>query len=345
MPSTPGTPTTALWALALVLVLRLVFHLFHKGGDYLWCGLAVGIMRQIGADAFARVQRYSAEWHASTFAGATVRKITRGIWGFDDLGDALYYHLLPSVAVVVGVIVLMATRWPMMGAMFFAGAALYTVVSAYLTVAYVSPRRRAAIKTDSKLGGAIADAITCNAVVKTTSAEPREDRRLADMLEAWRATMQRAWRAGIDTSVVQAATMLLLQLVLLGTALWLWHEGRATPGDVAFVLTSFMLVNGYLRDVGMYIRMAQQAVNDIEDVVEYALTPPAITDRADARALAVDAGEIHFEKVRFGYQGQGGLVFDGLEVALRPGEKVALVGHSGSGKTTFVKLLPAAVTT
>ena len=56
---------------------------------------------------------------------------------------------------------------------------------------------------------------------------------------------------------------------------------RAT-GDVAYVLTSFMLVNGYLRDVGQHIREAQHAVNDLEDIVEYDLTEPDVQDRSEA---------------------------------------------------------------
>ena len=79
-----------------------LFQLLQKSGDYVWAGLEVGIMRRIGADAFARVQRYSSDWHADTFAGATVRNITRGMWAFDMLGDALYFHLGPSVAITVG---------------------------------------------------------------------------------------------------------------------------------------------------------------------------------------------------------------------------------------------------
>jgi ATP-binding cassette subfamily B protein len=329
----------AMTALALVLGLRVLFHLCHKGGDYLWCGLAIAIMRQIGADAFARVQRYSAQWHAETFAGATVRKITRGLWAFDNLGDALYYHLLPSAAVVLGVVAVMAWRWPAMGLLFGLGAFAYGALSIWLSIAYFAPLRRTAVASDSQLGGVIADAITCNALVKSSGAERREERRLAGVLDHWHATMGRAWRASIHISIIQAALMVLLQLGLLGVAFWLWRQGAATAGDVAYVLTSFMLVNGYLRDVGQHIRVVQQAVNDIEDVVAYALTPPQILDRPGATRLQATAGAIRFENVRFAYPSQGQPVFEGLTVAIRPGERIALVGRSGSGKSTFVKLL------
>lgn len=70
----------AVRALGLVAGLSLAYHACHNGGDYVWCRLALAVMRRIGADAFARVQRFSTDWHANTFAGKTVRNITRAIW-------------------------------------------------------------------------------------------------------------------------------------------------------------------------------------------------------------------------------------------------------------------------
>ncbi|MGI9487937.1 MAG: ABC transporter ATP-binding protein [Geminicoccaceae bacterium] len=331
--------SAAWWALVLILSCRLLFHVFHKGGDYIWCFLAIGIMRRIGADAFARVQSYSAEWHADTFAGSTVRKITRGIWAFDDLGDAFYYHLLPSALVVLGVIGVMAWHLPEMGLMFAMGAAFYVWVSVKLAVGYIAPIRRAAVETDSKLGAVLADALTCNMLVKNSGSEIAEETRLDLTLDSWHHRMCRSWVAGINTNIIQAGMTLIVQVVLLATAFWLWGQGRATPGDVAYVLTSFMLVNGYLRDVGQHIRIGQQAVNDIEDVVAFAMTAPDVVDRPDAGDLRVPRGAVAFEKVRFAYPKSGEPVFDGLSLTVEPGEKVALVGHSGSGKSTFVKLL------
>ncbi|MDH3659081.1 MAG: ABC transporter ATP-binding protein/permease [Alphaproteobacteria bacterium] len=329
----------AIYALGVILALRLLFVVLHSGGDYAWTYLAVKILREICADAFARVQRYSTEWHANSFAGSTVRKITRGFWAFDHLGDSFYFHLIPSAAVVFGVLVAMTFRWPEMAALFALGCALYCWVSIHLTMAYFAPKRRAAVEYDTKLGGALADSITCNALVKTSGAEEREDRRLGGVLDAWYRTHIRCWRAAIDTSVAQMVTMLVVQAVLLGVGLWLWREGRASTGDVAYVLTSFMLVNGYLRDVGQHIREAQHAVNDLEDIVEYDLTEPDIVDRSEAGTLGVQRGGVRFEEVRFCYPRSGEPVFDGLDLAIEPGEKVALVGHSGSGKSTFVRVL------
>ena len=64
-------------------------------------------MRNVSPDAFHRVQRFSTDWHANSFAGSIVRKITRGMWALDSLNDVLLLSLLPSLVVLVGTMVLL----------------------------------------------------------------------------------------------------------------------------------------------------------------------------------------------------------------------------------------------
>ena len=233
----------------------------------------------------------------------------------------------------------MLWHWPLMGLVFLAGALLYTAVSIRLSLGYVAPIRRVAAESDSRLGGSLADALTCNAVVKSTAAEWREDARLGGVLDTWQANMLRAWYASIHTGVAQNAMLIALQAALVGGALWLWSRGQASAGNVAYVLTSFLLVGRWLRDVGMQLRIAQQAANDMERLIEYHRTPATVTDRPDAAPLEVGGGAIRFDRVRFHYGDYATPLFDELSVTIAAGERVALVGHSGSGKTTFVKLL------
>ncbi len=130
-----------------------------------------------------------------------------------------------------------------------------------------------------------------------------------------------------------------MQAAILGAALWLWASRRASVGDIAFALTMFFMLKGYLRDVGMHIRNLQRSVNDMEELVALDSLPPGVEDKPDAGAIAVERGEIRFEHVRFGYGARAQPLFNDFSVRIKIGERIGLVGHSGSGKTTFIKLV------
>ena len=132
---------------------------------------------------------------------------------------------------------------------------------------------------------------------------------------------------------------MVLQGGLSGLLVWMWSQGRATPGDVVFAITAFMLMSGYLRNIGENVRMLQKGLDDVEDVARFAQTPPQVIDAPDAQPFAGQLGEIVFEDVTFRYKSAEEPLYDGFSLRIAPGERVALVGATGAGKSTFVKLV------
>jgi ATP-binding cassette subfamily B protein len=130
-----------------------------------------------------------------------------------------------------------------------------------------------------------------------------------------------------------------LRTLVLAYAVWMWWEGRATAGDMTFVLTSYFIVHGYLHDIGQHVRNLQRSANEKEEMVQFYSRPLGVVDRADARPIRVTKGEILYDRVTFRYVAQTEPLFRDFSLRIRAGERVGLVGHSGSGKTTFVKLL------
>ncbi|MGC2300113.1 MAG: ABC transporter ATP-binding protein [Acidobacteriaceae bacterium] len=301
--------------------------------------LTVRLMTRMASDAFWRVQRFSTDWHANNFAGSIVRRITRGIWAVDMMDDTLLLALLPAVLVLIGCPVLLGLRWPLMGLLVGAGALAYVSVSVGLSLGCIAPAARLSNALDTRMGGALADAITCNTAVKSFGAEGREDSRLRTVLGKWGARTRRTWMFASHSGAAQMIALLALRTLVVGSAAWLWWRGRATAGDVTFVLTSYFIVHGYLRDTGQHIANLQRGVNEMEDMVGFESQPLGVADRAGALPIRVTAGEILFDHVTFRYGMQVEPLFRDFSIRIEPGERVGLVGHSGSGKTTFVKLL------
>src|SRR5215468_9860165 len=156
------------------------------------------IMSDVARDAFMRVQRFSTDWHANSFAGSTVRKITRGMWALDLLNDTILMALAPSLTVLVGSMILL-------------GSIIYVSMTLIFSIRYIAPAARVSNAWDTKVGGTLADALTCNAVVKSFGAEAREDARLMRVISRWRRRVERTWQRYNYTSTAQLVVLLCLR--------------------------------------------------------------------------------------------------------------------------------------
>ncbi|WP_186216311.1 ABC transporter ATP-binding protein [Burkholderia gladioli] len=301
--------------------------------------LTLRMMSEISAGAFHRVQRFSTDWHANSFAGSTVRKITRGMWALDLLNDTLLVALLPSVVMLGGATLLLGWHWPVMGLVVGAGSLLFIAITVGLSLGVIAPAARLGNAWDTRLGGALADSVSCNAVVKAFGAETREEARIGRVIGKWRLRTRRTWIRGTLSGGLQGTLLVLMQAAILGSALWLWSHDRASVGDIAFALTMFFMLQGYLRDIGMHIRNLQRSVNDMEELVALERQPLGIDDAPDARPIAITRGEIRFDRVTFRYGPRSAPLYSDFSLRIAPGERIGLVGHSGSGKTSFIKLI------
>ncbi|POR43439.1 ABC transporter ATP-binding protein [Methylobacterium sp. V23] len=301
--------------------------------------LTLSTMQAVAQAGFHRVQRLSTDWHANSFSGSTVRKVSRGMWALEGLNDTLLLELLPAFVVLVGTMLLLGLQWPVMGLVIGLGSLVYLGIVVTLATRIIAPAAQLSNVWDSRLGGALSDAVGANAVVKAFGAEAREDARLARLLGKWNRRTHRTWMRITWSITAQFALLLLLRTAIVGTALWLWWTGAATPGDVAYVLTTYFVVHGYLRDIGGHINRVQRGVNEMEELVALEVEPYGVADRPDAAALVAQRGDLRFDRVTFHYAGHATPLYRDLSLQIPAGQRVGLVGRSGSGKTTFVKLV------
>ncbi|UVO50910.1 ABC transporter ATP-binding protein/permease [Sphingomonas sp. SUN019] len=334
-----GATDAAVHAFTLIAALSLTMVALRHLGWWAIVPMTLGMMRDVTQESFARVQRLSTDWHANSFSGSTVRRITRGMWSLDTLNDVLLLSLLPSLTVLAGTVILLALHWPILGLVMLVGAVAYIALTVGLATRVLAPIARLSNQWDTKIGGVLADAIGTNAVVKAFGGEAREERRLAWTVAKWRRRTRRTWMAFTYAGTGQLTLLWVMRIAVTGGALWLWSQGRASAGDVAYVVTSYLVLGGYLRDIGQHIHMLQRSVNEMEELVQLHDEPLGVADRADARPIRIERGAIRFERVTFRYAGQDRALYDALDVTIPAGERVGLVGQSGSGKTSFVKLI------
>jgi ABC-type multidrug transport system fused ATPase/permease subunit len=176
-------------------------------------------------------------------------------------------------------------------------------------------------------------------VVKSFAQEQQELDKFAHRSEA-------VFRQSVNTNRQRALYVPLISFIpLVAQAAVLLVGGRMVANGtlpigefIAFNLYVTMLVVP-LRSLGMWIGQAQRATASGERIFEVMDEPVEVADRPGAAPLPTGRGQIHFEQVEFAY-GTGGAVLDGVDLEIPPGRTVALIGHTGSGKTTLTSLVP-----
>ncbi len=338
--SSPGAAAPGVDQAFLIFMLTAgAFFLFRNVASRFWNPFAARNMKAIVTDAYGDVQRFSADWHANNFAGATVRRVTRAMNAYDMISDNIAWFVLPAIVVLLGLTLMTAAQWPMIGLFLGLMIVIYTLAVIALSRFYILHRLRDYNSADTRIGATLSDMVGANASVMAFGAEGVEHARFSSVVEDWRVKAVRVWMRLTDAWAVQNLLLFILQVGLIGLVVHEWSQGRATVGDAVFALTSFFVIMGYLRNLGETVQMLQRGFADIEDVVAYAHQKAEIVDAPGAPVFRRGRGEIVFDRVTFQYSSQSQPLYEDFSLTISPGETVALVGPTGAGKTTFVKLV------
>jgi ATP-binding cassette, subfamily B, multidrug efflux pump len=190
----------------------------------------------------------------------------------------------------------------------------------------------------SLMTGRVTDAYTNIATVKLFAHSGREAGYARSAMQEFMTTVHAQMRLVTGFEVVNT---LLSALLVGGTALlalWLWGESAVGVGAVAAATAMAMRLNGISHWVMWEMASLFENVGTVQDGLATLSKPQGVNDRGDAKPLQVTQGELRFERLRFAYP-NGKVVIDGLDLVVRPGEKIGLVGRSGAGKSTLVNLL------
>lgn len=185
--------------------------------------------------------------------------------------------------------------------------------------------------------GRVTDAYTNIQTVKLFAHAGRESQYAKASMQEFMVTVYKQMRLGAQYEI----SILLLSLVLyggvLGTAIWLWMEGQAQLGIIAATTAMVLKLNSIAEFLMWQTSQLFENVGTIQDGMGTLGKSISIQDKPDAKELELKQGEIKFDNVCFAYNDKN--VIDGLNLTIRPGEKIGVVGRSGAGKSTLIQLL------
>ncbi|WP_010106148.1 ABC transporter ATP-binding protein [Verminephrobacter aporrectodeae] len=211
-----------------------------------------------------------------------------------------------------------------------------------LACAYFVPRlgRVGKQQADARaaMTGRITDAYTNIATVKLFSHTRRESEFARAAMDAFRRTGYAQMRLVSQFEITNHFLVTLMILGACGTALWLWSHGQVGVGAVAAVTAMTLRLSNLAHWAMWEMTMLFENIGTIQDGINTLTHPRTVVDAPDARSLEVTRGEVRFENLDFAY-GAGHPVIERLNLDIRPGEKIGLIGRSGAGKSTLVHLL------
>jgi ATP-binding cassette, subfamily B, multidrug efflux pump len=282
----------------------------------------------------------SLSFYQDEFAGRVAAKVMQTALAARDtwmiLADILVFVVIyfVTIALVVGNFHL----WLLVP--FMGWLAMYL-----LAIGYFVPRLGAVAMAQadarSMMTGRITDAYTNITTVKLFSHTQREASYVQGAMAEFLQTVYRQMRMVTGFEIVNHVLSIALILGTVGVTLWLWTQGRVGVGAVAATTAMALRLNGISHWVMWEMASLFEQIGTVQDGINTLARSPTVLDRPDARALRVTRGDIRFEAVSFAYGASSPArpVIENLNLHIRPGEKIGLVGRSGAGKSTIVNLL------
>jgi len=329
--------STLAWIVALFGVAGVLSLLTSSAQTYFTGWTGERILADLRNRLFKHLQRLSLGYYERNRAGVIISRLTNDVEALDQLVTDGVTTLVQSTLILIGSsVILFVLDWRLALAtlavvpFMLAATAAFRIFSSR---AYRAVRERLGLVTAT-----LAEDIAGMRVVQAYTRERASEQRFREVNAQYRAANQRTVVTnGLYFPFVDflstAATA-----VVLGYGGYLYFAGSITEGTLlAFLLylSNFFDPVQQLSQLYNTFLAAVAALDKIMDVMD---EEPEVVDRPDARELPPIEGHVAFERVRFGY-GEGREVLHGLDLDVPAGTTVALVGHTGAGKSTIAKLL------
>ncbi|MDI1229477.1 MAG: ABC transporter ATP-binding protein [bacterium] len=325
--------------LLLFLGLYLVQALIFAGTYRVYNVFETYLFKDVLDDAFAHVYRLPEPYFSNTFMGSIISKINRARNKIETFEDQIILRIFPTFVVLTGTIIFLSMQFPMLALLMTIYLVVLACASAYLVFHVSGPAQGEYAVAQDHFGAHLADSVSGIATAKAYAQEHTEVGRFVDVTAALRIKNVRAYLRGNTAAFVQRMLLTGMLALLLGGGTWYLFQGRATIEDMAYLAFAYNILQSYIRDLGENIKNLLTSSYDLHAIIEIMREPPEVAEKPALPALQIKAGAITFENVAFTYPGKNRPIFSGFSIDIRAGERVALVGHSGSGKTSFVRLL------
>jgi len=332
-----GNTSLIWWILASFILVRLIGVVTQTLSIWLGDRVLLPLARDIRMAVFEKIQDLDFAYHLSKSTGSLISMFKRG-----DLAVFNFFHSINLEILGIFVQFLVMTFFLSRLNIVYVGLTFATfAVNLLLAVLMIKRNISARVsfnQAEDQISSVIVDNMINYETVKLFANEDYELKRLRKTFVNW---LQKLWGyansfRAIDLSI--GFTGNFGYAIVLAFAVWQLSQNQLSAGDLILILS--FVANFYVRFFELTFKLRDLAKNqvDLEKYFEALDLKTKVKDPSKPQLLTQVKGEIHFEKVSFNY-GKGKSALKNIDLRIRQGQSIALVGHSGVGKTTLVKLL------
>lgn len=320
-------------------VVSLIGSVWWRVVDYFMWRLEARVLRDLAQLVFRHLTEQSADFHANSFGGSLVSQTNKLIGAYIRIVDTTVYQVLPLILGLIFTSVLLIGKAPL----FVAGLIVMSIIYVVTAVKVTKPARiksQIHAQAESKQTGYLADALTNVMAIKSFSGGEYENKRFHKVTSRTHDLLLDLMRTIQVQMLYFSSLTRMVQIVALITAVISVVVYEANIGTVFLVLSfTANLADQLFTFSNNSLRNYNRSFGDASEMTSILQLQPDITDPEKPEKSRISDGVIEFDDVTFTHQGNNDALFRGLDIHIQPGEKIGLVGHSGSGKTTFTKLL------
>ncbi len=322
--------------------------LFYAGIWLSWRVLEIGIvpvdgggMRLLNKRCFAILKRQKFLYFENNFSGSLIKQASRFSRSYEVVMDWFIFQLVQNVLSISIAFVLFYQHYPEFAYYFLIWVIGFISWSVGFSI-WKLKYDKAVAESDSKLGGAYSDAISNIFIVKSFALEKSEQANIDKKADVVYNKTKIAWILMFVSFAVQGFLTMGIELLLVYKMIGKWELGLFNVGEFVLFQSILLMLVQRLWEFGRNFRNFFTALADAAEMADVFKNEDIEQDASTAKDLKINKGNIQFQHVNFAYVGtdktRSGL-FEDFSLDIKPGEKIALVGHSGSGKTSLTKLL------
>lgn len=323
--------------IAIVAFLHLVNWVFWWSGTYLNAFVSSTVMARLRQNSFNYLMNHSYSFFSNNFTGSLVQRINRFARAFEQLNDSVMYQLIPLIVIIIGSITVTWFIAPIVSILIASYVLVYAVFN-FLFSRWKLKYDLAVAAADSKTTGFLSDGVTNNNAISLFNGFDFESTNFKKVSDDQAKKQITSWYLADAVNIVQGLLIIVVEFFIFYFTLKYWQAGIATIGTFVLAQTYIISLSNQLWGLSRIIRMIYQGIADAKEMAEILDTPYEIKDIPGAQELKVPKGEIAFKNVGFNFN-ETREVLNSLNVTIKAGEKVAIIGPSGAGKTTFVRLI------